>query len=185
MLEEANLQLKAMILLGINCGFGNNDIARLPRECLKLRRGWHEYERPKTEVKRRSPLWPETIAALKEVQKTRPEPLNAQHDHLVFVTSHGRPWVRLREGKTSDSWIDAICLEFGKLRRAVGINRKWVGFYSLRRTFRTIADGAKDQVAANFIMGHVDEDSDMAAPPEKKELVTLSFYRYRGVPPSS
>jgi integrase len=163
MLKEANLQLRAMILLGINCGFGNYDVATLPRERVKLRRGWHEYERPKTEVQRRCPLWPETIEALKEVQKIRPEPLDARHDHLFFVTSHGRPWVRLREGEANDSWIDSIGLEFGKLRKAVGANRKWVGFYSLRRTFRTVADGAKDQVAANFVMGHVDDDNDMGA----------------------
>jgi integrase len=130
---------------------------------VKLRQGWHTYERPKTEVQRRCPLWPETIDALQDVRRVRPQTLAAEHDHLVFITSHGRPWVRLREGEERDSWIDAVGLEFGKLRKAIGVSRKWVGFYSLRRTFRTIADGAKDQVAANFIMGHVDDDSDMAA----------------------
>src|SRR5262249_8881451 len=48
MLAKAGPALKAMILLGVNCGFGNSDIGNLPMSALDLERGWISYPRPKT-----------------------------------------------------------------------------------------------------------------------------------------
>ncbi len=42
--------LKAMILLGLNCGFGNADVANLPTKALDLKLGWVDYPRPKTGI---------------------------------------------------------------------------------------------------------------------------------------
>src|SRR5262249_34672692 len=67
MLGAAGVQLKAMILLGINAGFGNSDVGNLPLSALDLERGQVDYPRPKTGILRRCPLWPETMAALREV----------------------------------------------------------------------------------------------------------------------
>lgn len=37
-----------MILLGVNCGFGNSDCGTLPLKSLDLEGGWVNYHRPKT-----------------------------------------------------------------------------------------------------------------------------------------
>ncbi len=58
--------LKAMTLLGLNCGFGNTDVATLPENALDLAGGWIDFPRPKTAIQRRIPLWPETVEALRQ-----------------------------------------------------------------------------------------------------------------------
>ncbi len=150
LVANAKPQLKAMIYLGINCGFGNGDCATLPIEQLDVAGGWHTYWRPKTEIARRCPLWPETTAALYAVIKNRTS-------GLVFITKYGNAW----EGKGR---ADPISYEFRKLATKLKIHRKGVTtFYSLRRTFETIAATTGDQVAVDFIMGHAPESDDMAA----------------------
>ena len=71
--EAASPQIKAMILLGVNAGFGCTDCATLPLHALDLKGGWVNYPRPKTGVSRRCPLWPETIDAIKAAIKHRPD----------------------------------------------------------------------------------------------------------------
>lgn len=159
MLSEATPQHKAMILLGINAGFGNHDCACLPTDRVDLGRGWHNFGRPKTGVERRCPLWPETVAALKTVLAKRPEPRNESDSELLFLTRHRERYVRLNANGT---WNDAISRETDKLLRKLGIKRPGISFYTLRRTFRTVADEAGDQPAAIFIMGHAASDSDMS-----------------------
>lgn len=141
LLEIAKPQLKAMIYLGINCGFGNGDCAALPIAQVDLANGWHTFWRPKTQVARRCPLWPETAAALYAVIRNR-------DSGLVFVTKYGNAW----EGKGR---ADPISYEFRKLATKLKIDRKGVTtFYSLRRTFETIGATTGDQVAVDYIMGH-------------------------------
>ena len=74
LIDSAKPQLKAMILLGINCGFGNEDCATLPIDKLDLAGGWHNNHRPKTGVVRRCKLWPDTIKALQAAIEHRPAP---------------------------------------------------------------------------------------------------------------
>jgi integrase len=147
-LVQAGAQLRAMVMLGINCGLGNADCGRLTGEALDLKRGWLDYARLKTGMPRRCPLWPETVAAIQEALACRREPKDPADAGVVFVTRTGQAW----HTDTSES---PISYEVGKLLRRLGIGgRKGLGFYTLRHTFRTVADEAKDQPAADYIMGH-------------------------------
>jgi integrase len=148
MIDAAGVQLKAMILLAINCGFGNADCGRLPLAAVDFDAGMIDFPRPKTGIPRRCPLWPETVAALREALAKRPEPKAAEDAGLVFVTKYGGGWAK-------DDDAGPLTQEAGKLLRRLRINgRKGIGFYALRHTFRTVADEAKDQPAADYIMGH-------------------------------
>jgi integrase len=149
MIGAAPAHLRAMILLGVNCGFGNHDVGTLPRNALHLDTGWVDFPRPKTAVERRCPLWPETVAALRVAIAKRPEPRDPGDGDLVFVTKYGKRW-------STGSKANPISAECRKLLKKLGLHRPGLGFYSLRHTFATIAAGSRDQVAVDAIMGHAD-----------------------------
>jgi integrase len=146
LLGAAAVQVRAMLLLGINCGLGNTDCAKLPLTAVDLDRGLIDYPRPKTGLPRRCPLWPETMTALREALARRPEPRDPAAVGLVFVTKYGLSWAK-------DESCGPLTQETRKLLNKLGINGRR-NFYALRHTFRTIADEAKDQPAADLIMGH-------------------------------
>jgi integrase len=145
-LDVASPGMKAMILLGINCGFGNSDIAKLSLKAVDPDKGWIDYPRPKTGVARRCPLWPETIGALKEWLAVRPTPKGEADPGLLFVTKYGNAWDKGNGDR-------AITHEMRKLLDSLGINGHR-NFYALRHTFETIAGESRDQVAVDAVMGH-------------------------------
>jgi integrase len=148
MIDAAGQPLKTMLLLGINCAFGNSDCGNLPIAAVDLDNAVTDYPRPKTGLERRCPLWPETVAAIREVLDRRPEAKSEQDAGLVFLTRCRVSW---HTGRTDGP----LTHEVKKLLRRLRINgRRGLGFYTLRHTFRTVADEAKDQPAADFIMGH-------------------------------
>jgi integrase len=146
---QPNPALRAMVLLGVNCGLGNHDCALLPLSALDLDGGGLSFPRPKTGIPRRCPLWPETVAALREAIAARPEPRQEEAAGLVFVTTRGRPWL-------SRGIANPVSVATRDLMKRVGIPDDGIGFSTLRHVFRTVADAARDPVAIDLIMGHTD-----------------------------
>ncbi|MCR9294845.1 MAG: site-specific integrase [bacterium] len=142
--QAADKTMKAFMLLALNGGMGNSDIGQLKFEHL-TEDGWVDFPRPKTEVDREFPLWPETIQAIEAAKNDR-----GRLPH-VFVTKYGQPWHK--EGESASP----ISAEFRKLLVRCGLHKEGRGFYALRHVHRTLADGSRDQVACNYIMGHCDD----------------------------
>src|SRR5262249_8398101 len=92
-LAVAGQPLKTMVLLGVNCGYGNADVGNLPQSALD-QGGWVQFPRPKTGISRRCPLWAETIQALREWMVIRPAAAKPEHASLVFLTYRGRSWAK-------------------------------------------------------------------------------------------
>ena len=155
-IDAAPLQLKAMVLLGANCGFGPTDIGRLPIAALDLQSQWVTFARPKTGIMRRCPLWHETVAALEAVLKSRREPAVESARGLVFITRTGKAWI---DGKGRNS----VGHELAKVLRAVGLGDRDLGHYRLRHLLQSVGEEAGDAAAVSHIMGHVAAANDMAA----------------------
>ena len=156
MLAAASIPLRAMILLGINCGFGNQDCATLPRSALDLRGRWLNHPRPKTGIARRCPLWRETVEALEQAIAQRPRAKDEATDKLVFVTSRCKSWAK-------DQDDNPISKETAKLLKSLGLHRPGLNFYAIRHTFQTIGEKTVDKDAVKAIMGHADDVGDMSA----------------------
>ena len=153
LLKNSNVQMRAMILLGLNCGFGCTDCACLRWTDIDFKRKRVRLARKKTGVDRNLPLWPETIASLKSLKKL---------GELVFYTSKGNPCVRTIVSKdengitkyTNDNFISK---KFLKLKKTSNIKtEKGVGFYTLRRTAATLAAQSGDPFAVQRLLGHAD-----------------------------
>ncbi len=140
LLNAANPNLKAMILLGLNCGFGCTDCAELKWENIDFEHARILFARTKTGVNRNLPLWQETIEALQKV------PVRGD---FVFLTKQGHKYVRvvIKEGDGGSVKMlnyNIVSKEFSQLLRSCGIKtEKGVGFYTLRRTAATLLASSK------------------------------------------
>lgn len=153
LLDAADVQMKAIIWLGINCGFGCTDCAELKWNNLDFDNGRVKLARKKTGISRDLPLWPETIEALQKV------PLKGK---LVFYTNRGNPFVRAiiktdANSKSKYSTQNTITRKFSRLIKKAGLDfSSGTGFYALRRTAATIAAQSGDPFAVQRLLGHAD-----------------------------
>jgi len=156
-LDAANVQMKAMVLLSLNCAYGPTDLGRLRIDAVNFRTGWVHHARPKTGIDRRCPLWPETIKAVKAVLAERKAPANPDHAPFLFITKYGGTWFR----KSGDN---AVSSEFAKLLASLGLaGQTGRGLYRLRHLHATIGSAVRDPEASRALMGHAADSNDMSA----------------------
>ena len=130
----------ALLLLGINCGFGNMDIGTLKLTDVDLDAGMVSSCRSKTWVMRQLTLWPQTVSVLRQyLQYHRGTPAEPQFADRFFVGKRGYPLCYERicsDGKFRRS--DAIKNRFVRLYKKSRLERPYGrGFYSLRHSFAT------------------------------------------------
>lgn len=162
-------RFRAAWVCSVNRGFGNTDLANLSLHHLDLEHGWCNYPRPKTAVRRRCPLWPETIVAISAAIAERPTPKDKSHANLVFISPRGHMLVHTRlrtsgteaidlTGPSQITYTDRVIANMTPLLRRLGLTRRGLTFYALRHTFETIGGESRDQVAVDAIMGHSRDD---------------------------
>ncbi len=151
LLAVADIQMKAMIWLGLNCGFGCTDCSELQWKNLDLVNGRVIFPRGKTGVPRDLPLWPETILAITKVPRK---------GKLVFYTAKGNPFVRNvlkadANGKEGYCPVNTISTKFSRMIKKADMDvPKGTGFYTLRRTAATMAARPGDPFAVQRLLGH-------------------------------
>jgi len=86
--------MKAMILLGINCGFGPSDRGEPAHQRGGPGCHWIDYPRPKTGIDRRCVIGPKTVAQSKRRSTNAPRRKDRQAAGLLFVTKQGHKWAK-------------------------------------------------------------------------------------------
>lgn len=162
----ADIHLRAMIFLGIGLGYGAKDCSELTLKHFDPASRVLAFPRPKTYIERRGILFDEAHQALLTSLVNRPTPTNKADADCFFITKYGNRWVRqnLHYNEKSAALtkvvnIDSVAQEFNKLCKRLGLNGRR-GFYTLRHTFRTVADATRDFPACRLMMGHVDNSMD-------------------------
>ncbi len=153
LLDHANLKMRAMIWLGLNCGLGCTDCAELLWEDLDLDAARINFPRPKTGVARYLPLWKETVEVLKALPRTNKRVFNTKQGHKVVR------FVERRDSKGLAKLVkcDNVSREFAELTKRTGTRKgKGAGFYTLRRTAATLAARSGDPFAVQRLLGHAD-----------------------------
>ena len=132
-----------MILLGLNCGCGNVDIAGLKTGNLQGTGSFFPVQKPESADVRPCGLRLTALAAIKS------------DSEYVFTTNRGNPWIPKGNGCPISS-------RFAKLFKDLNLYKKGRGFNSFRHVCQTVGEESGDYAAADFITGHIPKSNDMA-----------------------
>ena len=138
MLFCAGPQMKAMMLLGLNCGLGNEDLAQLKTGHIK---GGMARFSP-AEDRSGAALSPLAGNAGSVAAVIRPD------DEVVFRTKYGNSW----GSKGTKSSNSPISFAFRHFCKGMGVYKPGRGFYSLRHIAQTIGEESQDRAAVDFIL---------------------------------
>ena len=177
--KDHGVALRAQLLLGCNCAFDPVDLQRLRVENLHLdiKTPYVELPRWKCEkivgasIKRRTPLLPSTVLALKTWLEVR-----SHTGPAVFLTHRGGPWKRTNLGKAMESLRRTAARDKAHRNDSIHIG-KW-SFKHLRNVGPTLgrdATPAIDRELRDALLGHINTailDS-YTAPHHAKLLVPL------------
>ena len=183
LLDAADVKMRAMIWMGLNCGFGCTDCAELKWDNLDISNARVKLARKKTGISRDLPLWPETIEAIEKIP---------EKGKLVFYTSRGNPFLRTvlktdDNGNSKYTTQNSITRKFSRLIKKAGLEvPKGTGFYTLRRTAATIAARSGDPFAVQRLLGHADLQmatryvQDVSKQTDKVINSSRDFFRIKG-----
>lgn len=144
-LQIATPKFRAIILLAINGGFNNSDVARLELSMADPLPEVLDYPRRKTFFPRSTPLWPETREAIKAAMAERID----TEEPYVFVDQDGNPYFgRGRHCHISET--------FYRLLTKAGRHSPGRNFGALRTMFAEVGKELGDDVALKAAMGHSD-----------------------------
>lgn len=131
----ANEQQRLWILLGLNCGYLQNDLATLTHDMVDWKQGVIKRPRQKTGVPSEHKLWPLTLKKLCE------QATDVSEQSLVLLNSKGNPLMQKTiadDGKVTIS--DTIVQAFAKLKKAAKVTGQ-VTFKNLRKSGANAIEG--------------------------------------------
>jgi len=159
-IKLAPKNMKAMILLSINCGVGPADLGRLHWRHVNMDTGELNMPRGKTGQERHGYLWHRTRKLMLQTRQLKHNRLAYERegkDALVFLTRVGLPFFREEEKIVDGKVVDIRTQQsFGTTFRRLCKRAKIKGLklYQLRHTFATVARFVGPSEVVNYMMGH-------------------------------
>jgi len=154
LLDAADETTTAQILLALNLGYSQADLAELAIDMLPPNQidldsdpPSIRFDRVKTGQRRRGVLWPETAQALREV-------IGDRQEGNVFLTTHGEKLVHFSE--ENQARCDSVGIKFRRLKAKAGVANP-AAFGSFRHTAITVVlNEGRDLSAAaiHWTFGH-------------------------------